>query len=327
MQLSGYAKAAIFLSSIGEDAAAEVLKHLDVKDVEKVSKYLTRLRKIKKSTLQEVLKEAQNMLSKDEIYIEGEELAKRILSKRLSEEEVKRILKSAVDENSLETLKFIDPKTLSNFLISEHPQTIALIISLLEPTQAAEVLTSLPEELMADVTMRIAMTEKIPQTAIEEINEVLKGNLEIGKGKEKRVGGIKIVAEILNQCSRIYEETILEKITEKNSNLAESIRQHMFVFEDLINVDDKGIQSILKEISTDDLAIALKTCSEALKEKIFRNMSHRAVQILKEEMQTRGPVRVSDVERAQQEIINVARRLEAEGKIILAGRGGEEFVV
>ncbi|MGQ9570057.1 MAG: flagellar motor switch protein FliG [Thermodesulfovibrionales bacterium] len=327
MQLSGYAKAAIFLSSIGEDAAAEVLKHLDVKDVEKVSKYLTRLRKIKKSTLQEVLKEAQNMLSKDEIYIEGEELAKRILSKRLSEEEVKRILKSAVDENSLETLKFINPKTLSNFLISEHPQTIALIISLLEPTQAAEVLTSLPEELMADVTMRIAMTEKIPQTAIEEINEVLKGNLEIGKGKEKRVGGIKIVAEILNQCSRIYEETILEKITEKNSNLAESIRQHMFVFEDLINVDDKGIQSILKEISTDNLAIALKTCSEALKEKILRNMSRRAVQILKEEMQTRGPVRVSDVERAQQEIINVARSLEAEGKIILAGRGEEEFVV
>jgi flagellar motor switch protein FliG len=327
MQLNGYAKAAIFLTSIGEDAAAEVLKHLDIKDVEKLSKYLTRLRKIKKSTISEVLKEAQEMLSKDEIYIEGEELAKRILSKRLSEEEVKRVLKSAVDEGSLETLKFIDPRTLSNFLIGEHPQTIALIISLLEPSQAADVLTSLPEELMADVTMRIAMTEKISKTAIEEINEVLKGNLEIGKGKEKKIGGIKIVAEILNQCSRTHEETILEKITEKNSNLAELIRQHMFVFEDLINVDDKGIQAILKEVSTEDLSVALKTSSEALKEKIFRNMSQRAGQILKEEMQTRGPVRVSDVEKAQQEIINIARRLEAEGKIILAGRGGEEFVV
>lgn len=327
MQLSGYAKAAIFLSSIGEDAAAEVLKHLDVKDVEKVSKYLTRLKKIKKSTIQEVLKEAQDMLSKDEIYIEGEELAKRILSKRLSEEEVKRILKSAVDEGALETLKLIDSKTLSNFLIGEHPQTIALIISLLEPAQAADVLTSLPEELMADVTMRIAMTERISQTAIEEINEVLRGNLEIGKGKEKKIGGLKTVAEILNQCNRTYEEMILEKISEKNSNLAESIRQHMFVFDDLINVDDKGIQTILKEISTDELSVALKTCSEALKEKIFRNMSQRAVQILKEEMQTKGPVRVSDVEKAQQGIINVARKLEAEGKIILAGRGGEEFVV
>ncbi|MGB9715113.1 MAG: flagellar motor switch protein FliG [Thermodesulfovibrionales bacterium] len=327
MQLNGYAKAAIFLSSIGEDAAAEVLKHLDVKDVEKVSKYMTRLRKIKKSTIQEVIKEAQEMLSKEEIYIEGEELAKRILSKRLSEEEVKRILKSAVDESALETLKLIDPKTLLNFLIGEHPQTIALIISLLEPAQAAEILTSLPEELMADVTMRIAMTEKISQTAIEEINEVLKGNLKISKGKEKKIGGVKIVAEILNQCNRTYEETILEKITEKNSNLAESIRQHMFVFDDLVKVDDKGIQTILKEVSTDELAIALKTCSEALKEKIFRNMSQRAVQILKEEMQTKGPVRVSDVEKAQQGIISVARKLEEEGKIILAGRGGEEFVV
>ncbi|NWF51684.1 MAG: flagellar motor switch protein FliG [Nitrospirae bacterium] len=327
MELNGYAKAAIFLTSIGEEAAAEVLKHLDIKDVEKVSKYLTRLRKIKKSTINEVLKEAQEMLSKEEVYIEGEELAKKILSKRLSEEEVKRILKSAIDEKSLDTLKFIDPKTLSNFLIGEHPQTIALIISLLEPPQAAEVLTSLPEELMADVTMRIAMTEKIPKTAIEDINEVLKGNLEMGRGKEKKIGGIKLVAEILNQCSRTHEETILEKITEKSSNLAESIRQHMFVFDDLVKVDDKGIQAILREVSTEDLAIALKTSSEALKEKIFRNMSQRAGQILKEEMQTKGPVRVSDVEKAQQEIINIARRLEGEGKIILAGRGGEEFVV
>jgi flagellar motor switch protein FliG len=180
---------------------------------------------------------------------------------------------------------------------------------------------------MADVSIRIANIERIPESAIEEINEVLKGQLDVGKGKGKKLGGIKTMADILNQCNKNNEQVILEKILEQNNTLAESIKQSMFTFEDLVKVDDRGMQAILKEISTEDLALALKTTSEALREKIFKNMSQRAAQILKEEMQTKGPVRVSDVEKAQQIILNITKKLEAEGKIILAGRGGEELIV
>jgi flagellar motor switch protein FliG len=244
----------------------------------------------------------------------------------VSEEGATKIL-DGLAESPLDTLKSVDPKTLLNILVGEHPQTIALILCLLEPVQAARVLTLLPDELMADVSIRIANIERIPESAIEEINEVLKGQLNVGKGKGKKLGGIRTMADILNQCNKNNEQIILEKILEQDNTLAESIKQSMFTFEDLLKIDDRGIQAILKEISTEDLAIALKTTSEVLREKIFKNMSQRAAQILKEEMQTKGPVRVSDVEKAQQTILNITKQLETEGKIILAGRGGEELIV
>lgn len=326
MPLSGYEKAAIFLSSVGEEAAAEVLKYLDEKEIGNISIHMTKLKRIKQTTIHEVLKEAKEMISKGDMHIGGEEFVKKILSKRLGEETATKILQKASDESLLDALKGVDSKILSNFLAGEHPQTIALVICLLEPMQAASVLTSLPDALMADVAMRIAKTERIPESAIEEINEVLKGQLDMGRGKEKKLGGVKTIAEILNQCSRTNEQTILERINEENNVLAESIRQNMFTFDDLLKVDDRGIQTILKEISRENLSLALKTTSEDLKERIFKNMPQRAVIILKEEMQTRGPVRVSEVEKAQQTIVSVARRLEAEGTIILSGRGGEDLV-
>lgn len=326
MPLGGYEKAAIFLSSIGEDAASEVLKYLDEKDIGKISMHMTRMKTVKRSSVNEVLKEAVEIISKGDIHIEGEEFVRKVLSRRLGEEEAKKILEMATAESPLDAIKWIDSKTLSNFLVGEHPQTIALIICLLEPVQGARVLSSLPAKLMADVAMRIATTERIPQSAIEEINEVIRDQLDIGRGKDRQLGGVKTIAEILNQCSKTHEEMIFEKISSQNNPLAESIRQHMFVFEDLVNVDDRGVQAILKEISTEDLTLALKTTSEALKGKIFKNMSQRAVQILKEEIQARGPARVSDVEKAQQNIVNIARRLEKEGKLFLSGKGGEDLV-
>lgn len=326
MPLTGYEKAAIFLSSIGEDAAAEVLKFLDEKDIGKISMHMTRMKTVKRSSVNEVLKEAVEMISKGDIHIEGEEFVFKVLSKRLGEEKAKTILEMATAESPIDAIKWIDSKTLSTFLVGEHPQTIALIISLLDPLQGSRVLSSLPPHLMADVAMRIATTDRIPQSAIEEINEVIKDQLDIGRGKDRQLGGVKTIAEILNQCSKSHEEMIFEKITEQNSPLAESIRQHMFVFDDLANVDDRGIQAILKEISTEDLTLALKTTTEELKGKIFKNMSQRAVQILKEEMQARGPARLSDVEKAQQNIVNIARRLEREGKIFLSSRGGEDII-
>jgi len=327
MPLSGYEKAAIFLSSIGEEAATEVLKCLDVEDIGKISGHMTKLKRIKNTTIIEVLKEAQEMIVSGDVRVGGSEYVKRILSKRLGEEGATKILEMASEESPLDILRTVDSKTLLNLLIGEHPQTIALILCLMPPVQAARVLTSLPDELMADVSLRIANIERIPETAIEEINEVLKGQLTVGKGKGKKLGGIKTIADILNQCNKSNEQVILEKIYEQDNSLAESIKQSMFIFEDIIKIDDRGIQTILKEVSTEDLALALKTTSETLKEKIFKNMSQRAAQILKEEMQTKGPVRVSDVEKAQQAILNITKKLDADGKIILAGKGGEELIV
>ena len=327
MALNGYEKAAIFLSSLGEEVAAEILKDLQHKDIGNITMHMTKMKTINKAVVDDVLKEISESITRGDIHVDGEDFVKKALSKGLGDEDATKILEMASKDGPLDSLRWVDAKTLSNFLVSEHPQTMALIICLLEPAQAAEVLTTLPEAVRSDVAMRIAQTDRIPENAIDELKEVLKGQLDIGKNKGKKLGGTKTIAEILNHCDRSTEQLVLGKIEENNDVLADSIRQLMFVFDDLAKVDDRGIQSILKEISTEDLSLALKTAADVLKEKIFRNMSQRAAQILKEEMQVRGPVRVSDVEKAQQNIVKVARRLEGEGKIILAGRGGEELVV
>ena len=327
MPLSGYEKSAIFLGALGEDAAAEVLKSLDVKDIGKITQHMTRLKKVSRDTVDNVLREVAENVSRGDIRVGGTEYVKKVLAKGLGEDSAAKIMEMASKEGPLESLRWVEAKTLVNFLVTEHPQTIALIICLLEPLQAAEVFSALPETVKGDVALRIASTDRIPEHAIEELREVLKGQLEMGKNKGTKLGGTKAIAEILNQCDRSTEQTVLGKIEEQNNTLADSIRKLMFVFDDLVKVDDRGIQTILKETSTEDLSLALKTASEALKEKIFKNMSQRAAQILKEDMQTKGPVKVSDVEKAQQNIVKIARKLETEGKIILAGRGGEELVV
>jgi flagellar motor switch protein FliG len=327
MPLNGHEKAAIFLSSLGEDAAAEILKGLDVKDIGKITMHMTRLKRVDRSSMEDVLKEVSEMVTQGDVHMGGEEFMKKALAKGLGEDGANKIMEMAAKEGPLDSLKWVDPKVLVNFLVTEHPQTIALIICLLEPSQAAEVLAALPDTIKADVAMRIAMTERIPENAIEELKDVLKGQLEMGKIKGKKLGGSRTVADILNQCDRGTEQKVLQGIEGMNSGVADSIRQLMFVFDDLVKVDDRGIQLILKEVTQEDLALALKSTSESLKEKMFKNMSQRASTILKEDMQNRGPVKVSDVEKSQQNIVKIARRLETEGKIILAGRGGEELVI
>ncbi|MEW6417095.1 MAG: flagellar motor switch protein FliG [Nitrospirota bacterium] len=327
MALSGYEKAAIFLISLGEEGASEIIRNLNVRDVGTLTMHMTRLKSVHRATVDEVLKEASEIVTTGNMYLGGEEFVKKVLSKGLGEEGASKIMEIASKEGPLDSLKWVDPKTLSNFLLAEHPQTAALIISLLEPVQAAEVMSLLPGDLKTDVAMRIASTEMIPESAIEELKDVLKGQIDLSMGKGKKLGGTRTIAEILNHCDRSTEQMVLEKIEEQKAEIADSIRKLMFVFDDLVKVDDRGIQMILKEISTEELTLALKTASEALKEKIFKNMSQRAAQILKEEMQAKGPVRLSDVEKSQQNIVKIARRLEAEGKIVIGSRGGEEIVV
>lgn len=327
MAYNGVEKAAIFLISIGEEAAAGIMKNLEVHQVGMISSCISRLKSVKKQDVDEIIKEVSLKINSGDVHLTGGDYVKKILKKGLGEENAGKILELAAKETSLDTLKWVDPKTLSNFLITEHPQTVALVLSLLESAQAAEVLSRLPDNLKDDVAKRIAITEKIPESAISELEEVLKGQLDLNKGKGRKVGGIKAVAEILNHSDRSTEQMILEKMEKENQKLADSIRQLMFVFDDLIQVDDKGIQTILKEIRTEDLSLALKTASNSLKEKIFKNMSQRAAQILKEEMELKGPAKVSEVEKAQQNIVRIARKLETEGKIAIAGRGGDELVV
>ncbi|MBI5741661.1 MAG: flagellar motor switch protein FliG [Nitrospirae bacterium] len=328
MALNGFEKAAIFLSAVGEETAAQILKSLDPQDIGKITSVMARERRSDRNKVESVFKETmEKVISGDIMKGGGEDYVKKILTKGLGNENAEKILEMVSKESPLDSLKWVNPKTLSSFLVVEHPQTIALILCLLEPEQAAAVIESLPDNVRADVSMRVATTERIPDRALEEIEEVLKISLDMGKSSHgKTFQGTKVLAEILNHCERSTEQKILEKIDGHNTAMADSIRELMLVFDDLEKVDDRGIQLILKEISTEDLTLALKTVSDTLKQKIFKNMSQRAVQILKEEMESRGPVKVSDVEKAQQNIVKIARKLDEEGKIAIAGRGKEEFV-
>jgi flagellar motor switch protein FliG len=326
--MNGYEKAAIFLSSVGEDVAARILKELDPDDIGKISSYMTRSSKKDPQKLEIILKETMEKVTNGEISVGGEDYVKKILTKGLGGVDAEKILEMVSKKSPMESLKWVAPRNLSNFLVSEHPQTCALIMCLLEPEQAAQVMSLLPEQLSSDVAMRVAATERIPESALEEIESVLRVQLDMGKGKEgKTFKGTKVIAEILNQCERSTEQRILEKIENNDADVAESIRELMLIFDDLEKIDDRGIQLILKEINTEELSLALKTASDTLKKKIFSNMSQRAVQILKEDMQSRGPVKVSEVEKAQHSIVRVARKLDEEGKIVIAGRGGEELIV
>lgn len=325
MAYKGIEKAAIFLSAIGEEAASEVLRELDIKYINKISSYMSQIKMLERDAVDNIFKEVKQRISRGDIYIAGTEYLRNVLSRSLGDDDANRILEMT-SKGTIEILGRVDSKTLTNFLITEHPQTIAFVLCLLEPSQASEILSAIPEDLRIDVAMRIATIDRIPSNAIEELEDVLNTHLDVKNIKGRKLGGVKTIAEVLNYCDRTIEKTILERIEERNSQIADSIRQLMFVFEDIINIDDRGIQLLLKEVSTDELSLALKTASDALKEKIFKNMSQRAVQVLKEEMETKGPVKVSSVEKAQQNIVKIVRKLEEEGKITIGGRG-EDVVI
>ncbi|RJQ54633.1 MAG: flagellar motor switch protein FliG [Nitrospiraceae bacterium] len=328
MNMSGYEKAAIFLSAVGEETAAQILRGLEPDVIGKITSFMARAKKSDKNQIESVFLETMEKVRSGDIFqVGGEDYVKKILTRGLGNESAEKILEMVSKESPLDSLKWVNPKTLSSFLVMEHPQTIALILCLLEAEQAAAVMETLPENIRGDIAVRVATTERIPDSALEEIEAVLKVSLDMGKVSQgKSFQGTKAIAEILNHCERGTEQNILEKIEGQSAPMADSIRELMLVFDDLEKVDDRGIQLILKEISTEDLTLALKTASDTFKQKIFKNMSQRAVQILKDEMEARGPVKVSDVEKAQQNIVKIARKLDEEGKIVIAGRGKEEFV-
>ncbi|MBE0569726.1 MAG: flagellar motor switch protein FliG [Deltaproteobacteria bacterium] len=328
-QLTGHEKSAILLSLVGEETAAAVLQSLDMHEVGKITTQMSRLKTIRKETLETVLKEVTSIISRDDVqFVAGDEYIKKVLSKGFGEDSATKVLERALKDAPFDSLRWVDPWALANILMTEHPQTIAFILCLLEPVRAAEVLALFNEDLRANIAMRIAVTERIPETAIEEIRDVFDNQVEMGVSAAGiKVGGMKTIAEILNHSDRSTEEALFLKLEEKDKALADAIRELMFVFDDLVDLDDRSIQMVLKEVATEELSLALKTASDGLKTKIFKNMSQRASDILKEEISSKGPVKVSDVEKAQLKVVGIARKLEAEGKIVIGRGGGEEVVV
>ena len=334
-EYTGPEKSAILLLSLGEDIAAAILKYMEEPEIQKLSNYMSQVDAVSGDTVNRITQEFyQKALEGGGLTRGGGEYLRKVLSLALDPEKVDWILENISvpsEETGLETIKWLDPKTIASFTRGEHPQTIAIILAHLESQQATAVLGELPEILRSEVALRIATLERIPTGVLKDLGEVLQKELQatgtVETVRKSTIGGVEVVAEMLNQMDQSMEHGILSKIEETHPDLAEQIRQLMFVFEDLIHVDDRGMQQIMKEVSTDNLVPALKTASEGLREKIFRNMSERAAMMLKEDLEALGPVRLADVEKAQQAIVRVAKKLEDEGKILIGKRGGEDVFV
>ena len=330
--LPGVKKAAVLLVSLDQDRAAEILKRLPPEAVEEVSREIASLGEIATAARREVFNEFYSLALANSYVSEGGlEYAKALLQKSLSEDDAQRVIKQVTQQVQTTPFSFLqkaESENLLTFIQDEHPQTIALILAHLQPQKASEILVGLPSQKQIEVVKRVANMEQTNPEVIKEVERGLEHRLsDIVSQTFEKAGGIDTVAEILNLADRSTEKGIMEGLEAEDPDLVEQIRRLMFVFEDILLVNDKGIQSVLKEIDNEELALALKTASEELKQKIFKNMSERAAQLIQEDMQYMGPVRVSDVEAAQQKIVDVVRRLEDSGDIIIAGRGGEKEMV
>ena len=330
-EFTGPEKSAILLLALGEDVIPLVFQHLNDQEIQRISNYMSYTRSVELETVNEIIEEFAEMTGTvGGMVAGGKEYVRKLLEKALDPEKAEWIINNLsipTLETGLEALRWLDSRTIARFLQGEHPQTIAVIVAHLDPTQAGMVLMSLPPSLQAEVLLRIAKLEHIPPGVIQELDKVLRNELKAtGAFETGQVGGIQSVAEILNNVDQSSEREIMEQIEQINASLADEIRQLMFVFEDLLGIDDRGIQMILKEVSNEDMTLALKTASEELRDKIFRNMSQRAAEMLREELEVMGPVRVSDVEKSQQKITQIAKRLEVEGRIVIGGKGDNAVV-
>jgi flagellar motor switch protein FliG len=330
--LSGVRKAAILLLSLEQDQAAEVLKRLPPEAQEEVAREIASLGEIAVSSRRDVFGEFYNLALANSYLTEGGlEHAKSLLRKSLSTEDADRLIKQVTQQVATTPFSFLqkaESENLLTFIQDEHPQTIALILAHLNPQKASEILVGLPSQKQIEVVKRVANMEQTNPEVIREVERGLEHRLsDIVSQTFEKAGGVETVAEILNLADRSTEKGIMEGLEAEDPDLVEQIRRLMFVFEDILLVNDKGIQSVLKEVDNEELSLALKTASDELKNKIFKNMSERAAQLIGEDMQYMGPVRVSDVESAQQKIVDIVRRLEDAGEIIIAGRGGEKEMV
>lgn len=331
-ELSGRQKAAILIVSLGSEASAKIMKHLEPEVLEEVTFEIASLGSVPPDLKKNVIDEFFQMLqAQDFISFGGVEYARETLNKAVGADKATEILsklEDAIKETPFEFVRKVDPNQVLNFIQDEHPQTIALVLAHLSPSVSATVLAALSEELQDEVIYRISNMEQTSPEIIRDVESVLERKLAaVIRPEMTKVGGVKNVAELLNRVDRTTEKNILSKLSERDPELANEVRGLMFVFDDIVMVTDPGIQRTLKEIGNKDLSLALKAANEEVKNKVFSNMSKRASEMIQEEMEYMGPVRLRDVESAQSRIVEVIRRLEDAGEIVILGRGDEDQLV
>lgn len=324
--LSGQEKAAILLSALGPTTTKLIFKHMKDNDVKRMINTMSSISKSPIWMVKRVLEEFYSSLNEDSDLLFSENKGRDFILSTLGEDRAKQLLGQIVDvgtNNTLESLELVDTRTLANFLVNEHPQTIALICAHLPVEKKVDVLRKLPEGLQAEVVLRVANLDFVSPELIAQLDDVLKTELStLGSIDTQQLGGIEPIADMLNLMDKTSEKNIMARVEEKDPELAEEIRKLMFVFEDVVYVDDRGIQELLKIVDNSKLVTALKTAPDDVKTKLFKNMSNRAATLLKEDLESLGPTKISDVEKAQQEIVQQLKDLEAKGKALIA-RGGE----
>ena len=328
---TGIEDAAIILMSMGEEQASEVFKHLLPKEVQRLGETIAKLRAIPRERYESVvenflkLAEAEHMLVAD-----SDEYVRSVLRKALGEEKASLLLERILagnDVTGIESLKWMEAQAVAELLRNEHPQIVAAILVHLEYDQTSQILKLLPDRMRNEVLMRVATLDGIQPAALKDLNEVLSNMLSgSDRARKSQLGGVKSAAEILNMMGSSVETSVLDYIRESDGDLAQMIMDNMFTFDDMIKLDDKAIQMVLKEVQSESLVISLKGATPELRERIFKNMSSRAAETLREDLETRGPVRVTDVEAEQKELLKVVRRLVEEGEISLGGGSDDQFV-
>ncbi len=324
--LSGQEKAAILLSALGPTTTKLIFKYMKDNDVKRMINSMSSISKSPIWMVKKVLEEFYSSINEDAELLFSENKGRDFILSTLGEDRAKQLLGQIVDvgsNNTLESLELVDTRTLANFLINEHPQTIALICAHLPVEKKVDVLRKLPEGLQAEVVLRVANLDFVSPELIAQLDDVLKTELStLGSIDTQQLGGVEPIADMLNLMDKNSEKNIMARVEEKDPELAEEIRKLMFVFEDICFVDDRGIQELLKGVDNTKLVIALKTAPDDVKAKLFKNMSNRAATLLKEDLDSMGPTKISDVEKAQQEIVQQLKDLEAKGKALIS-RGGE----
>ena len=326
----GITRSAMLLLTLGEDEAAEVLKHLGPREVQKLGAAMAQLKSVPRDKVEAVVDQFYEETQRGAPVTADEEYIRGMLTKALGDDRaanlISRILQGG-DTAGIEGLKWMDAATVAELIRNEHPQIIATILVHLEYDHAGEIIKHFTDRLRNDVLLRIATLDGVQPAALQELNDaltrILAGSANV---KKTAMGGVRTAAEILNFVGTAHETAIIDNVREYDPDLAQKIIDEMFVFDNLIDVDDRGIQLLLREVQSESLILALKGANEAMREKVFKNMSQRAAEMLREDLESKGPVRLSEVEREQKEILKIARRLADEGQIQLGGKGEDEFV-
>jgi flagellar motor switch protein FliG len=326
---NGTERAAILLLTLGEHEAAQVLKHMGGREVQKIGAAMAQLQNVSREEVSGVLLEFSDGVARQtSVGVGVDEFLRNVMTNALGKEKAANVIERinvGLPDKGLETLKWMDSRSVAEVIHNEHPQIMAIVLAYLEPAVAAEVMTLLPADLHADIMLRIATLDGVQPAALSELNEVIAKGFASASSRTSELGGEQAAADILNALAPAIETSLMEHINSADSALGARIQDLLFVFDNLIDLDDRGLQELLRQVQGDQLLLALKGCDEPLKQKIYKNMSQRATEMLRDDLEAKGPVRLALVEAAQKEILAVARKLAEEGTISLGGKG-EAFV-